>query len=267
MRYEQFIRNSGYWNRMNYSEGFPAFIHLNADLEAHTIDCLRELGILNRPMNGNSIVGLPRVDFAENHGVISYSELFHSMTEEDSFFSPAYFAYRIVEMYFNNAEGFDTNIANGYICRGLRTLASMFREMCLEYKIKRRLPEAVINVGVELDINEHTDLLINHSGNVFRIWSYQSNRLYHTIEKIKGNRGSLPLGLFILCPLDVTEYQNIENINDWYMYSDSYVDRVVELILQGEFDNTDRYSNVISGQSDQEIEAYISQIRIMVKED
>ncbi len=267
MTYEQFVRNTRYWNEIRYADGFPGRVPLNEDLKTRTIDCFRELGILDTYMNGNSIMGLPRNNPAERLGAINYSELFHNMTENNSFFSPAYFAYRIVEKYCNSTEEYNSHIAKGYICRGFRTLASMFREMCLEYKIKTRLPEATISVGAEQDINEHTDLMIRYNGNVFRIWSYQSNNLSNTIRKINGERGELPSGLYILCPLNIYERESIENINSWYMYSDGYVDGVVELMQQDRYNNADSYSNIIRGRSDEEIKAYIRQMRIFVKED
>jgi len=127
------------------------------------------------------------------------------MTDNNSFFSPAYFAYRIVEMYCSSIEEYNNNIASGYICRGFRTLASMFREMCLEYKITTLLPEVEIITGVELDINEHTDLLVRYNDERFRVWSYQCNSLNNTIRKIKGERGKLPSGVYILCPFNINE--------------------------------------------------------------
>lgn len=267
MTYEQFIRNTGYWNEKHYSDGFPNLVTLNENLKVKTIECLREMGILSTEMNGDSIRGLPHDNPAERLGAINYSELFHDMTENNSFFSPTYFAYRIVEKYCDSTEEYNSYIAQGYICRGLRTLASMFREMCLEYKVKTRLPEATITVGAEQDINEHTDIMIGYNENVFRIWSYQSNRLNNTVEKIKGNRGELPSGLYILCPLNINERESIEDINGWYMYSDGYIDRIIEVLQQDEFNNADNYINVISTRSNYEIEAYIRQIRFFVKED
>ena len=76
MTYEQFIRNSGYWNRMNQCNGFSSTVNLDEDLKDMTIECLREIGILDTEMNGNSIVRLPRNNNAENGGAINYSELF-----------------------------------------------------------------------------------------------------------------------------------------------------------------------------------------------
>lgn len=265
MNYEQFRRNSEYWSRMTYSEGFPGRINLNEHIKNETIACLGELGRLNRTMDGNSIVSLPRDNQAEVRGDINYTALFHSMTTGNSFFSPAYFAYRIVEQYMNNTGAYDRRIAKGYICRGFRTLASFFREMCLEYKLNERLPGAIITVGAEQDINEHTDLKVFCNGNDFRIWSYQCNNLTNTAAKIKGVRGALPFGLFLLCPLDIDIAPDIENVYGWYMYSDSYVDRVVSVMRRRSFNNADRYNDVILGRSDAEIKAYIRQIRVFVK--
>lgn len=265
MTYEQFKRNSEYWSRMTYSAGFPGKINLNEDIKNETINCLRELGILNRPMDGNSIVSLPRDPNAEVRGDINYTELFHRMTNGNSFFSPAFFAYRIVEQYRNNNAVYERRIAKGYICRGFRTLASFFREMCLEYKLNQRLQGATITVGAEQDINEHTDLMVRYNNNVFRIWSYQCNNLTNTIAKIRGRRRALPAGLFVLCPLDIMNNEDKEDVYGWYMYSDSYADRVVNLLNQNNFSGADRYNNVIIGQSEENVKAYLRAIHLFVK--
>lgn len=249
------------WGQTTYAEALDGCKNLNSVVVKKTISVLQKINRLNTKMTGTSIQGLYRNEAAEKSGKVMFSTVFREASIKKEF-SPAYYAYKIVEGCRETDTTFHS-LTEGIVCRGLRIFPSFLREPCLEYKIQEIVPEARIASGVELDVNEHTDLLVRINGNIFRIWSYQSERLGNTIEKIKGKRGELPDGIFILCPFDRADNSCYTSISGWYMHSDEYVEKVKKFLYKDTFAGIDRYENVIVKNSN--LETYMRKIQIFAK--
>lgn len=249
------------WGLKTYNESLQSCTNLNPTVLQKTITILKEINRLDQRMTGNSIQGLPRNYAAEKSGKVMFSTVFREVSMKKEF-SPAYYTYKIVESC-QERNGTFHDLTAGIVCRGLRIFPSFLREPCLEYKIQEIVPDAKIASGVELDVSEHTDLLVKVNGNIFRIWSYQSERLDNTIEKIKGKRGALPDGIFILCPFDRADNSCYTNISGWYMHSDEYVEKVKKLLCKDNFEVIDKYEDVIL--NNRNLEAYMRKIQIFVK--
>ena len=78
----------------------------------------------------------------------------------------------------------------------------------------------------------------------YRIWSYQNSSdraLTNTADKVLGNRGELPQGLYILCPFDFLSEDDAITIEGWKLYNEGYIERAKRLILNGQ---TDYYNTI-----------------------
>ena len=110
----------------------------------------------------------------------------------------------------------------GLIARGLRTFPSLLRDRDFAESLVRLLNSngykgfKVGGATPKEDIGNHTDVLLEFRGKLFRIWLYQFSfaGLPHDIERVLGRRGELPSGIHVLCPLKTTvamEKEKFEN--------------------------------------------------------
>lgn len=262
MDYEQIVFQMSEWAKHKYSTGLEAIPNPDPAIKQKTKEVLFGLRRYYSYMNGYSIENLHRDDRAEISKDVLFSYEFHRMAESN-YISPAFFAYRIVEKSCRN--GAFPPHTQGLVSRGLRIFPSFLRELCLAYKIKYYLPDAITKSDVNNDVNKHTDILLSINGSDYRIWSYQSNSLYNTKRKIKGYRGELPNGIFVLCPFDRTNSKCYENINGWDMYSDIYVKKVVDTIVKTDIASSDNYKDKIINATDDDLTRYLREIHIFRK--
>ena len=64
------------------------------------------------------------------------------------------------------------------------------------------------------------------------MWSYQSfeRGLNNTASRFYGRRGMVPKGYHILCPIDIGNSAEVEEVDGWYFYSDRYVKYIYDMI-------------------------------------
>lgn len=287
--YQKFEEDAEVWSKLTYEKGLAVYedelrkmgMSFDKEVRKNTEATLKKMRRYFSLMRGGSVMGLEKIDGVEDKNLVIYSELFHNIDEGVSF-SPAYFVYKIVEKYnavTKEKGGYDFNIERGYVCRGLRTLASFFRELCLQDKLQKELG-VTIETGAKQDTDEHTDLKLKYKGNTFKenefmIWSYQLNRdgvaNDSTVEKIRGKRGrnkeeGIPNGIIVLCPFDASK--GYENVYGWYMYTDEYVRRVAKLIREYNPNSPiDNYCDVIRNSSDDDVKKYLKDVHILLKND
>lgn len=249
-------RYMGAWEKYSYAEGLNYCFDLKKDerLFQLTKNLLEILKIKDMPMNGFSIEHIAK---QANNGKtkIFFSDLFYESA--NNFITPVSYLAKMVEAY-ENKDIFNEYILAGEVARGLRAFPSFIREMDLEYK----LSEVLINVecirNPEQDIQNHTDVLIRYDGQEYRVWSYQvtPRGLKNTAKRLLGQRGKLPLGIHILCPIDIYNRKETEDISGWKLYSDSYIHKVVTVLRQRQID---KYSEIIR-KSTYEVKEYIKEI-------
>lgn len=191
------------WSQKTYRDGLSE-LNLSEDLMAQAMSLFEKLNILDIPMNGYSCEKLPKTEEARTGIQKTYSEIFHNEVEKD-YFSPASYLIQIIVE--GNRCKSDESKLIGAMARGLRTLTSLLREPDFAHYIKEILqeydPDVSTNLNSKQDSTDHTDVLLNYGGTVYRIWLYQfsSRGLPHDIERLTGKRGELPNGIHLVCPL------------------------------------------------------------------
>lgn len=246
------------WSNKDYSNGFPTKIDLDENALVIT-KRLFDIHFNGVKMNGDSVMRLPRIEEAERRNDIIFTGIFYRLYKE-GFLSPAYFLFAITEECINRNIT-DEDIIWGYMCRGLRTFASLLREIDLADKIKDRLPECRTEMNPELDVMSHIDILVNYKNQDYGIWSYQKteNGLKNGSEKLRGDRGKIKNGVYILCPFDENDK---ETCCGWWLHSANYVDKVVKIIKEYNHDKKcDNYNEIT------DFIEYMKSIHILKKED
>lgn len=235
-----------------YSDNLNSIHIISDEVSSITNNIFKRLNIANKNMNGNSVIGLDRVDVCEDNNPFSYSQLFSDMIN-GSYVSPAYYLAKIAEACLKNGIE-DENLIYGYACRGLRTLASFFREMDLEDKLKSCLNDSEATRNTNLDISEHTDILIRWNRKEYRIWSYQDTER-SLINGARRLRGEIPNGIHILCP-----FSNSGGAEwyGWWLYPQSTVNAVIQKINEN---NADNYDDIINN----DIMQYMKNVNIFIK--
>lgn len=264
------------WRRQSYNNGLPTQKQLNPIVLEKTHEMFRLIDIEDKPMDGNSV---QRLDddgerdnqVAEIDTFVMFNEVFDNMINGENFFSPAYYVYRLVE---KCCDGRDDNMANddfdtlvqGTIRRGLRTLASFFREMDLANKIINNIPEAGIERNPVIDTNEHTDVLVTYHNRQYRLWSYLTTQrgLYYGARRLR-NEGGVPSGTHILCPLGFNR-EDHEYHAGWWFYLDRDIETIAALITQDIPDDTGTYADMVENRSYEEVKNYMKNIHMFIKE-
>lgn len=241
------------WGQHTYREGIDMFYTLRNDLERRRriMAYMERLDISNRNMDGNSVEGLLRNPDAErnnNPAVPHYTEVFNQWLNMN-YISPLTYIYQIC---MNIPDNISEELTCGIIARGLRSFASFFRELELAKQIEARIPECTMyDRAAEVDILQHTDILLEYQNTLYRLWSYQSSPsgIANTSERFAGMRGEIPNGIHIMCPFSRNNPDNRRN-HGWLFYSESQCRAVVDMIASNNvqidfYENIDMHQNVL----------------------
>lgn len=226
----------GYWNRTSYQEGLEVCCEVKQNQEIYQRCCvvLKELELSNKTMNGKSIMGIPGQREKRRESDITYSNIFHSVTE-GSYITPVYYFAKVVEACIQKGIYNEVKIKE-ISARGFYAFASFLRELDLAHKLTEAIPDAVCNGNPNQDVKDHTDILLKCNDKIYRIWSYQwSERneigLKNTSERIlQGKYGRLPRGIHILCPINIFHEADVEDISGWKLYSDRYIEKIKHIL-------------------------------------
>ncbi len=198
------IRNSvSGWAQQTFEESLSQ-LNISATLRTHVYECFNSLDLLNKRVNGYACEKLPKTEEGHTGVKITYSDVFHELFEK-KMFSPVAYLVRLVELFIETQNS--SAKLNGFLARGIRTLTSFLREPDFADGITEYLKSHDQNVQTNLnsrqDSGDHTDVLLNFKGHIYRIWlfQYSSRGLPHDIDRITGKRGKLPDGTHVLCPL------------------------------------------------------------------
>jgi cell division protein FtsB len=101
----------------------------------------------------------------------------------------------------------------------MRTYASLLRDKDFAATLHQEIAKEKSSKDFEVktdpieDARNHTDVLVKTGDKIYRIWLFQYTRmgLPHDIERITGERGALPRGVHILCPLKSGEAMDYSN--------------------------------------------------------
>ena len=249
------------WDQYSYEQGLHYCFEAkqNERLFRLTEIILEILDIKDVPMNGYSIQRITdKVD--EGDSGIIYSNIFYDSANK--FITPVYYVAKMVEAYEKENIYSERKMA-GKVARGLRAFPSFIREMDLEYKLGETLISVESVRSPEQDIQDHADMLLRYDGQEYRVWSYQrTNRgLINTSERLLGRRGELPYGFHLLCPIDIFNEDESEDIFGWKLYSDEYVQKVVNVLR---LKRMDQYSEIIYRSRDY-VKEYIKDVHIFEK--
>lgn len=217
------------WKQQTYRSGLEYCYAIKKDKQTYdlTIEVLQLQKLDDKAMDGTSVQNIP----IKNEGKVDviFTDIFWDIAGE--YITPVYYVASIVKQCVKR------NILNseqvaGIVGRGLRSLPSFLREMDLTYKISCLFPEAEITNGPEQDVSEHTDILIKNGNIEYRLWSYQNfeRGLNNTASRFYGRRGKVPKGYHILCPIDIGNSAEVEEVDGWYFYSDRYVKYIYDMI-------------------------------------
>lgn len=240
------------WQQLTYAQGLDYCYAIKNDTELYdiTVQVLRMQQIEQKKMDGNSVQNIP----IKNEGKIDiiFSDIFWRLTE--GYMSPASYVGTIVKECVENDINNVFEIA-GIVGRGLRAFPSFLREMDLTYKFAKYFPNATVINNPEQDVIDHTDIYIKSNNYDYRIWSYQNfeRGLKNTASRLRGYRGTVPEGIHVLCPIDISNEFEREEISGWFFYSERYVSYLYEMII---IEKPDEYS-LISEMNDYTIEAYL----------
>ena len=192
------------WAESTFEELIDAIDEIDFELKQRTKAMLSRLDRLNSLVNGSACERLPKIE--EQSFVLNktFSQIFHEAFEKEHF-SPASYIVGIVYEAIKNNLG--ESAIDGIAARGLRTFTSMIREPDFAEQLRQELIKTDAKTSTELNYKidgaDHTDVLLTHKSEQYRIWLYQfsSRGLPHDIERMSGKRGELPPGTHIICPL------------------------------------------------------------------
>lgn len=248
------------WKDLTYGQGLDSYYAIKKNIEAYnkTIEVLRMQDLECKIMDGNSVNNIP----IKNEGSINiiFSDLFWKCVE--GFISPASYVATIVKACIDKGNQNTYEIA-GIVGRGLRAFPSFLRELDLKYKFKNHFPQAEIINSPRQDVGEHTDIMIKCSDCNYRIWSYQNfeRGLSNTASRLRGDRGKIPDGIHVLCPIDIGNEYEREEIDGWYFYSERYVRYLNEMMI---IEKPDDYS-LVSRLGDYAIKMYLKKANTIKK--
>ena len=230
------------WRRQTYCSALEYCYSIKNDKQVYdlTLEVLKLQGLESKFMDGHSIERIPIINEGRIH--IVFSRIFWDMI--DQYITPVYYIALIVKNCLRSGIDEPEQIA-GIVGRGLRSLPSFLRELDLTYKLVCLFPQAEILNGPEQDVWDHTDLLIKSHGGEYRLWSYQNSPrgLENTAARFYGRRGELPKGYHVLCPIDISNGKEVEELEGWYFYSEQYVRFLYDMIS---IEKPDDYNTVSS---------------------
>lgn len=200
--------------------------------------CLFELKRYRyKKMDGNSVGNLIKFDDAEKYEGICFSEIVNQIKDDEKF-TPVKYLAKIEEMC--DKRGLNEKMTIGLLARGLRILPSFLREIDMEEQLKnaleRREMNGIIIRNPEMDVKQHTDILVNIGDKKYRIWLFQNSDrgICNTKSRLRGERGEVSCGIHILCPMNPINArgrnQRYIDRNGWRFYSESYVKEIVDFM-------------------------------------
>jgi uncharacterized membrane protein YfbV (UPF0208 family) len=205
------------WASKTYGEAVADTFWKSAETRSKLLSQLSRLGIKDVRITGHSVKGLQKTH--EGFGArISYTETFSEVMEKTGGCHPIDYLYTLVEKAIS--KNLNDERMTGLLARGMRTLASLMRDTDFFYTIAEKIKKEKLNLKVVRtsaeDSKSHTDVLIRGDKNLYRIWLFQNTRLGipHDIERITGERGELPPGIHILCPLNSEVAISCEEIRE-----------------------------------------------------
>lgn len=248
------------WGQLTYKQGLDYCYLIKKDKQVYelTLEVMKMQLLDQKMMDGNSVQNIPYKD--EGKVDIIFTDIFWRLAQD--YITPAYYVGAIVNECIKS-KIVDKERVAGIVGRGLRAFPSFLREMDLTYKLSRFFPNAQIMNGPSQDVDQHTDVLVVSGDMEYRVWSYQNfvRGLENTASRIRGNRGEVPKGTHVLCPIDISNEYEKEEVDGWFFYSDRYVTYLHEMIV---FEKPDSY-NFVSRMSDYALKAYLSKANLFVK--
>lgn len=248
------------WKQLTYRQGLDNCYAIKKNIKVYdtTIQVLKVQQLEYKVMDGNSVKNIP----VKNEGKtdIIFSDIFWKLIE--NYISPASYVATIVKACVDN-NILDVYEIAGIAGRGLRAFPSFLRELDLTYKFTKHFPDAKIINSPTQDVREHTDILIKNNDCDYRIWSYQNfeRGLINTASRLRGTRGSIPDGIHVLCPIDIGNEFEREELEGWYFYSERYVNYLCEMII---LEKPDDYS-FVSKMSEYAIKIYLKKANTIIK--
>ncbi len=228
------------WGQMTYKSGLDYCYEIknNASVLEICTEVLKKQRLFEKKMDGYSVQNIPCIN--EGKTDIIFTNIFWKLAK--IYITPVSYIGSVVN------ECTKKEISNideicGIVGRALRAFPSFLREMDLAYKLSRFMHNSEIVTGPEQDIGDHTDILIKYNNVEYRVWSYQNydRGLYNTAQRFYGNRGNIPKGIHVLCPIDISNKNVIENVDGWFFYSEKYVHYLFEMIS---FEKPDSYAEI-----------------------
>jgi hypothetical protein len=211
MKYNNLKKTVESWSQKTFldslEEQIPRFSEKDVEY-LRLILSKAHLGIGDAPMTGWAFEGLPRTQEQKTYK-IRFSDAFHEVLGSDEL-DPVIYMLKLMARIRKKYSGFDKepHKVSGYLARALRSLTSFLREPAFAEDLKHNLirhdARISISCSSDMDAQDHTDVKLVFRGKTYRIWIYQlsQNGLPHDIERVAGERGPLPAGIHILCPLD-----------------------------------------------------------------
>lgn len=226
------------WKQYTYCSGLECCYLIKEDKRTYnlTADVLKLQGLDTKTMDGNSVCGIP----LKNEGKVDiiFTDIFWDSV--GYYITPVYYVASIVKKCLERRMGNPQQVAD-IVGRGLRALPSFFREMDLKDKLSLVFPNAEITNNPKQDVGEHTDIFIKTDNKEYRLWSYQNTGrgLSNTAVRFRGKRGELPEGYHVLCPIDIKNKTEVEEVYGWYFYSEQYVRDIYAMISRKKPDEYD----------------------------
>lgn len=206
-------------------------------LELYSI-VLKELGLYNKVMDGDSIMNLPKTN--ETDSGIVFTEAFnYTITLNDT--TPCDYVLYII--WLSNHKGYSLTKIKGVVSRGLRAFPSFLRELDFNRKLSNKIGDAFdagdTVMDTLMDVKEHVDIKLKLNNEIYNLWLFQSSKrgIYNTQQKLSGKRGKLKKGYHVLCPIDVFKSKYAEKQYNWYFYNYNYIDNILNIIKSNEYTN------------------------------
>ena len=193
------------WNKKTYKEEFENLLSKNKTLKKQALKLLKELKLIDLPMNGFSCEKLLKTHEQKIKLKKTYSEIFHDKLINNCLTPASYLLQLIKEC--KKIKDLNNDEIKGILARGLRAFTSLLREQDFADQLQDTLAIydkfVVSKLNSKQDSKDHTDVLLTYKSKTYRIWLYQfsSRGLPHDIERLTGKRGELPNGIHIICPL------------------------------------------------------------------
>ena len=247
------------WENKTYQDQFFELVnnHMFSILELHSIinTDFTTSNIFYKNMNGYSVMNLPFNDDVEGQGVIggiSFSSIYHECFDMYDF-SPALYLFKVCQILLKEKLSKEEN--DGWIGRSMRSFASFLRETDYSINLYNKIKEydafSLIESGADIDVNEHTDILLTYKRKKYRIWSYQNkDRALENLKKrLISDKSPIPYGIHLLAPIHTQCTDRITNHCGWYFANDNEIDtfcQFIEAINSGNITCTD-YEYVKNG--------------------